>query len=99
MELFIKFLLTRWAGAPLAIWLFGELMAIVIFIAWRANRIKFKPFRGEIEIENMPPTKEKAKAKHFPKIISQNQSSSMQPHIKTAAPAFDIGLVPRLRRD
>jgi hypothetical protein len=61
MENLIKFLLTEWKGAPLAMWFAGMTAVLVMFIVWKSTWIRVKPFRGEIEIENKPPAKRKPK--------------------------------------
>jgi len=59
MDALFNFLLTEWAGAPLVIWFVGSMAILGVIVVLRARRIKVKPLRGEIEIDNDVKTKPK----------------------------------------
>jgi len=57
MDAIIKFLLTRWAGAPLAIWFLGVPTVLAMLIVWKANPSpKKEPHsKSSHQTENPPP--------------------------------------------
>jgi hypothetical protein len=61
MENIIKFVLTEWNGAPLAIWLALIVAGLVIFIVAivKSTRIRVTAFGSRFDYEQKPPQKRK----------------------------------------
>ncbi len=51
MDTFFKFLLTEWAGAPLAIWFLGVVAGLLIIIILVMRRLRIVTGHTEVELE------------------------------------------------
>jgi hypothetical protein len=61
MDALIKFMLTQWAGAPLAIWFLGVLAVLVMFTIGVSKRISVTTPRGGIALEKNSPARKRTK--------------------------------------
>jgi hypothetical protein len=61
MDIFIKFLLTKWAGAPLAIWFLGVMAVLVMFTIGMSKRIRVRTPQSQLDFEMKPSARKKSK--------------------------------------
>jgi uncharacterized integral membrane protein len=60
MNILITFLLTEWAGAPLAIWFLGVMAALFMFVIGMSKRIRLRTTQGQLDFEMKPPARKKS---------------------------------------